>query len=226
MDLSMPKSCLADRLWDLAVQPGAVEEIHRNLGEACHEARNQLNILGVGLHLARQSDSGDRFDALTGAYRRLERLVEQFHAFCRPVRTMAITVPFGMVIAGRIDDWTKLFRDNGRRLEIVLPIGPGLTTIDPMQITSALDAFVSWRASASEGRGPAYCRWFADCGRMHLKWDEPGTSWIGGELDTGSLSEAMLARITANLGGESSLQRHPAYRVELRWPSGSEIPPG
>lgn len=220
MDLTMPQTCLADQLWDLAGQPGAVEEIHRNLGEACHEARNQLNILGVGLHLARRSDVGDQFDTLTGAYRCLERLVEMFHAFCRPIRSIAIPVPFGMVIEGRINDWTKLFHDNGRRLEVVPPNAPVLATIDPMQLSSALDAFAAWRASTSEGRGPAYCRWFADCGRMHFNWDEPEASGIGVELNTGTLSEAMLARITASLGGESYVIRQPAYRVELRWPSG------
>ena len=194
------------------------------LSEYCHTLRNRLNSVSLSIYLARRSGSYSMEEGLQldRAYRRIERLVDQFQWLYRPSEIKLMSLDLGLLLEDQRTIWEGLFfshdcvltlAENSRCLE---------GWLDPCRLTCALDALVTWRSEVA-GLGILVvisCQ--NDEDEFYLTWTE--TKGVAGDPTNndevvGSIVLGILGRVMADHGGTLCLAGGDSFGLSLRWPT-------
>ncbi len=205
-----------------ASDPSQCAGLYELLGTYCHQFRNALNSLKLGLYLAKRGAGCDRpaaWSTLDPPYVALERLLDRLQAIVRPMRLTLVRVPLGMLIDDRRVRWTELLAANGRALECRASSNDEPVAFDPYQLGLALDALAEWRAAAGPAGVSVILRWGIEGSNSELEWFEPAAT--AGESFTRQSDELalpLLGRVTSAHGGALSVDTRDGLRIGLRWP--------
>lgn len=206
-------------LFEIATDPARVEALGEGLREFCHAFRNRLNLIQLSLHLARKAvePDDDRWDALEGHYRAIERSMDQIQTLCRPIELRPVRLDLRLLLEDRRPVWTSWLGRRGIALELQPAASPIVADFDPSRLGPALDALVGWRSEVAPGGTTVRLAWSAFAGRVHLCWDEEGLEGSG-PASTSSLPLALLARVIAVHRGTIERQTRAGFRIEMAWP--------
>jgi hypothetical protein len=217
---------LTNQLLQVANDPDLRQMIYERLGEYCHQCRNRLNSLKLGLYLvARQScgSTSSDWSDIERHYRQLERRVIQIQTLCRPMSLSRVTLGIDLLIEDRQEAWTRLMESNGKSLEFVAPAERAIASFDVERLGEAMDSVVAWRALGGNPAGSARLRWWVEAGYAHVAWEESPSGVTCNvrdhrdEVDSWALP--MLARIALAHGGDYRVQDDHDWKLEVSWPS-------
>ena len=220
-------SALGDRLFRLASHPEIRQTLYDRLGEYCHQCRNRLNSLKMGLYLARKQGSAETsaiWDRLEPLYLKLEQQIERVQDLCRPLRATPLRIDLGLLMNDRLPRWGSKWEQHGRRLIVRKPETQALASFDVELLGRWLDALVDWRAGEAHPSTTATLLWQADNQQAQLTWEET-TQTEDSRKETsnrGIWVLPMIQRVAEVHAGTLRFQLEPAFRLELAWPSGVE----
>jgi len=216
---------LGEILGRIIGDPEQVHSLHALLGPFCHDCRNLLNSLKMGLYLARRQGSGieaERWDRLERCYSEVEERFDRLHTICRPMRLTLVRMSLSLLLEDRRENWTERFAARGRVLQLVGPSGPVVGEYDPNYLGTALDAFVDWRAEAGTVGEAAKLHWWTRKGSFHVEWNEinpkRGSRQNPGVDSPEPLALPLLARVIAAHGGSLENLKSAGRHVRLCWP--------
>jgi hypothetical protein len=191
-----------------------------------HDARNRLNSLKIGLHLARRGgtpESGMIWDELDRSYRGLEQLIDRLQTICRPLELVPVMGDLGHWLEERRAYWTSRLGKAGRGLDWAPPVSPAVGWFDPTRLIHGLDALVAWRADEGRATLPARLSWWSDPAGLHVEWSEPGARPSepieGGDGHPNSMVLPLLAHILSAHGGSVAIEDRGGLVVRLAWPA-------
>jgi hypothetical protein len=216
---------LAKLLLRVASCPRRAEALYQLLGDFCHEFRNRLNCLKLGLYLAKRERPVAEEGGWPGperAYLELEQLIEQLQMICRPIRLVPIRLDLATFLEDRQPTWERYLANRELRLVLVSPGCPTVCQFDPTRLAKGLDTLVSWRAVVGAPGSVAQLRWGLEGKQIRLRWEEvPGRAREALPLDgvsPFSLAIPLLARIVCVHGGTIKFSNRSGLRLTLRWP--------
>jgi hypothetical protein len=222
---------LAEQLLRIARDPELRRTVYKWLGDYCHQCRNRLNSLKLGIYLAiKQSPSANsgRWTEIDRQYRELERRVDRLQTLCRPMSLSRVTLALDLLIEDRRESWTRSMSSNDRSLEFVPPAERAIASFDVERMGQALDSLVAWRAGDGSSSRSAKVRWWVEAGHAHLVWEEDGDPSPGvGQLppdDGPTWCLPLFARIALAHDGDYRVLDDRGWRLELTWPSGPLTP--
>jgi hypothetical protein len=221
-------SSLGDDLLKVALDPELRARVYEHLREYCHQCRNRLNSLKLGIYLAKKQcppASVGTWEAIDRQYHELEASVEQVQFLCRTVSLSRVTIGIDLLIDDRIKGWARVMAARGKSIEVVPPATRALASFDVDGIGRALDSIVEWRAAARTASNLARLAWRVDDGWARLSWEEPNLP--PGEPapeEPPSWTLPMLARIIQAHGGNYRITTNPEWKIELAWPSQPPAP--
>ncbi len=220
-------SDLTAQLMMLARDPEIRQTVHDQIGEYCHQGRNLLNSLKLGLYLANRQAAGRNpniWNDLNGHYTNLERMFERFQLMCRPMNLSKVRIDLELLIGDRLDHWSRLMANAGGRLDCSLAKGPAVAAFDPARLGSAFDGLVGWRATGDAVGSVARLGWGVEDGHAYLSWDEavrsPSSNLSSSgptHLDAWPLP--ILARVIHAHGGDLRIATGEGWRLHLSWPA-------
>ena len=222
---------LAASLLRVAGDPAQVVRLHELLGGFCHQCRNSLNSLKMGLYLAKRSEGGAPqaiWAQLEAHYQAAERIIDRMQQICRPMPLSLVRLPLTLFLEERRELWTRVLEEQGRSLEVRVAGDPNQQTdvvghYDPSRLGTGLDAFVAWRAWAGGPGDPLRLTWGVPDGQFQLQWQEPSR---GSHRPSASQSTAadplalpMLARVISEHCGSVNVRNdEDGIHLDLRWP--------
>src|SRR5437660_1654591 len=108
-----------DVLVRMAQDPAQVAWLHGIIGPYCHQSRNLLNGLKIGLYIARRKDDdpvtgvcprhGSHWDELDRAYRAVEERLDRLQSLCRPLELAPVRLPLSLLMEERRGRWIDTF---------------------------------------------------------------------------------------------------------------------
>jgi hypothetical protein len=235
---------LALALAGLVADPRQTAALYELFGGFCHEYRNLLNGLRMGLYLARRraEAGGDEvWNDVERRYAIAERTINRFQQLCRPYSICPVQLALGDLVNDRQPTWSARLSERGRALVLNPPQVDSPGAFDPSRLGPALDDLVMWRAAAGDLRTDLRLQWGLDGDNFHVVWDEPPATAgrddmedetqadkvLAGhdpEADTlAALSLPLLARVVGSHGGTVATSGHDAWRLTLRWPRQSRL---
>ena len=138
-----------------------------------------LNSMKMGFYLAKRSATGplpERWDELSQTYAEVERLFDLIQSIYRTMALTLVRQPFRAIVEERGRTWIAAFEREGLTLKIEPPDREAPGEFDAMRLSSALDAFVTWRASRLRPGGTAVLSWSTTGRSFQVRWKEtPGT---------------------------------------------------
>lgn len=222
------ENSLVEQLLHVARDPQFRQLVYEHLGEYCHNCRNRLNSLKLGLFLAMKQATGPRSEAwrpIEGCYQELERTVELLQAICRPIILSPVTLELDLLIEDRRQEWARILEDKGCTLTCVAPSGQATATFDVDRMGQALDSMVRWRAGDYGSNRSARLRWWVDSKSAHISWQETNPSPVKPPEDIPTWHLPLLARLITAHGGEYRMVEGPDWHLDLSWPA-SELDRG
>jgi hypothetical protein len=221
-----PDSDLASQLLRIAYDSDLRRTLYERLGDYCHQCRNRLNGLKLGLYLASKQSSvttSSTWSEVESLYERLERRVDQIQTLCRPMTLSRVTLGIDLLVQDRLEGWTRLMESNDRTLEIVAPVERAIASFDVERMGQVLDMLVAWRASESEWTDSARLQWWVDSSSAHISWEE-SRSGAPAEVAPGRVAEVnwtlpLLARVALAHGGDYRLKEDKDWTLVISWPS-------
>jgi hypothetical protein len=207
----------------IAADAPRVERLYQLIERYCHRLRNRLNCLKMSLYLAKRLEKGDGLAdwvELEARYRTIEQLMDELQIFYNTTSLQTIRAPLGMFLDERRPTWSQWLAARERKLELLPPSSPAVGAFDPSRLGQCLDALASWRAEVGPPETTVRIRWWADAGRLHLYWEEPGARLrqCAGADRPESLALPMVARVMAAHRGTLELSSHDPVRLGLHWP--------
>ena len=226
---------LAASLARIAADPAQTKQLHETLGSFCHQVRNHLNSLQMGLYLARRGQDGGAepdFSLTERTCREVEQFVDRLQQVFRPLPIHPARLPLGLLIDDRAKHWPEVLAAVGRRLVVERPTGNPEGEFDPLRLAAALDDLVAWRAWAGDPATDLKVGWGEQGGRLRITWDEPPCAGDrpaspppAKPASAGSCREAcaplivpLLARLMTLHGGALDLPEDGPWRLTLSWP--------
>jgi hypothetical protein len=217
---------LTNQLLRIAYDPDLRQKIYERLGEYCHQCRNRLNSLKLGLYLVARQPSGSTssvWKEIERLYVQLERRVIQIQTLCRPMSLSRVTLGIDLLIHDRQEAWTQLMESNGKTLDFVAPAERAIASFDVERLGQAMDSVIAWRALERDSGGSARLRWWVEAGYAHVAWEESISGVkceVSNHRDQGdSWALPMLARIALAHGGDYRVQDDRDWKLEVSWPS-------
>ena len=203
--------------------PERIAELHGVLGSFCHQWRNHLNAIKLGLHVARRSRTDiDRefWDQMDRRYLGLERFIGDLQDICRPMRLSPLRLPLDAFWTDRHQHWQPEFARLGRAFELCPPPEPVHADFDPTRFVRVFDTLALGRV----GPGPIRVRWWEESNAMvHVEWHEPEGS-IQPQLSCdqpASLALPVLGRLLTSHGGRLEVREHGqhGFSLGMSWPT-------
>jgi enamine deaminase RidA (YjgF/YER057c/UK114 family) len=214
---------------------GHTEQLRGVLRGFSHRYRNLLSGVKMGLYFAKKGAAppvSGKCAELEQIYQIMEQLLDRLQTIYRPMVLTPVRASFMSLVNDRRQIWNDWFHAVGAELEIVAPPAEATVEFDPMHLASALDAFLSWRASTSTpGQG------------VRLSWrpieDDFEISWRESEREPDGAGDAslaanhgarcasrtvqalalpLLARVMSAHGGAMEWASEGRFQVHLRWP--------
>ena len=219
LDLNQALLCLAQNA-DLR------KSLEQTLGDYCHQSRNRLNSLKLGIYLAKkQASCGDetRWQYLEVNYQAVETQIDRLQMICRPMSLALVKIGLGLLFDDRYERWSALMRAAGHAIEFVRPDGPNLTRFDVDRLGMALDALVAWRAEQGTQGTLVQVKWWVHAGEARIIWseqtanDSPREPAIGGNSPEWTLP--ILIRVVGEHGGRLKVAEHPHWHLTISWPT-------
>lgn len=193
-------------------------ELYRLLGLFCHAAKNKLNSLHLCLYLM-ESEGRGWSDAI-GHYQETMRVIEAIQTICRLPALDLAELPFGLLIDDRVTCWQEMLRRRRLNLEITRPRQAVWSAFDPSRMSRALDDLVRWRSGEAEPGGVIRLAWRTEEPWAVLDWAESGADGPKAvDPSSGALPLAVLARILTSMGGRTTVDPGPPFRMTMRWPA-------
>lgn len=208
------------------IDEGQLDPLRQALSGFNHRCRNMLNSMKIGFYLTKRAASGpmpDRWDELNRTYTEVERLFDLIQGIYRTMSLTMVRRPFRAVVDELRPSWRETFERRGLTLLVEPPVREAVGEFDAMQLASALDGFIAWRASVLGSGGGAVLSWSTVGGRFQVRWTEtagatqpaehattPTPPYSALAATTRSLSLPLLARVIAE------------HRGRLAWTPGSE----
>ena len=212
-----------DYLESIAVDPLLREAVYSKIGEYCHECRNRLNSLKLGLYLARQQASPEvieRWAEVDRRYGDLEARLELLHQLCRPMVLSKVQIDLDLLISDRRLAWTQFCEARHVGLRFEPPSHPVVASLDVERLGRALDGLVAWRSSEADAASlVAEVRWWLESDVVHLVWAEAPSTQPSRPVETNRWALAWLIRVVAEHGGQTRISGEPGWKLEIRWPS-------
>jgi hypothetical protein len=222
---SMPDPGMATLLLRVVIDPVKRDHLYEVLHPFCHECRNYLNTIKLGLYLAKRSESSPRSEVWNDVevrYEEVERYFDRLQFIYRPITLNLVRMPLGLLFEEGRTLWVEQIGRRGRRFVMVPPQEPAEGEFDPQHLRVAFDAFVAWRARTGDPGQEVSLRWRAETGRFHVKWNEPGmTDWgltASTEDPHVSLALPLLAHVISAHAGTLNLTSHHGLTLSLSWP--------
>jgi hypothetical protein len=214
--------------------PAALELGPRIMRQFSHRCRNSLSGIKLGLYLLKKelqdpsrsgwNDLGRRCDEIEKLFDRLDRIYQS-------TSLTLVRSPLGQLFAERLPMWRSRYPDWGHTIRLEPPEQDLAGDFDPSHLGLGLDAFVMWRAESGDSREPRLA-WRTSEGQFQVSWQEtpnraennharrspespPGCQ--PGDC-TASLALLLLARVTADHGGEFENRNEPTLNMMIRWP--------
>jgi len=221
------------------IDGGQMEPLRQALSGFNHRCRNMLNSMKMGFYLARRAADGplpERWDDLTRTYNEIERLFDLLQSIYRTMTLNPVTRPFGAVVDERRRAWTAAFDREDLTLTFEPPAREEAGAYDAMRFSSALDAFVAWRAASLSPGGAAVLSWETTPHGFQVDWSEspsrmfeasprrPASPHESLAATARSLALPLLARVVAEHRGRLSWTPRPRVQASLRWPLLAEPP--
>ncbi len=220
-----PGAGLAASLAMVVADPDNSESLYQILGTYCHQSRNVLHTMKLGLFLAQRSSPAAEVEAwakLEREYLAVEHFFDRLQLVCRPMVVNAVRMPLSLLLEDRLEDWTNWLAERGQSLEVIAPDEPAIGDYDPARMAQGLDAFVAWRGDAGRAGGRALLQWGVDAGHFQLDWTEPDPrdqDSPGGIADQPErLALPLLARVVTAHMGTLEFAVQDGLRLRLRWP--------
>ena len=217
-----------DDLLRVALDSELRARIYEHLREYCHQCRNRLNSLKLGIYLAKKQcspGSVGAWEAIDRQYHDLEASVEQVQLLFRPVSLSRVTIGIDLLIDDRMMGWTRAMAERGKSIEVVPPASRAMASLDVDGIGGALDSIVAWRAATRSAASSARLAWRVEDGWAHLSWEEPGLPQGGLSPDQPpAWTLPLLARTVQAHGGEYRIVADSGWMIELSWPSHPPLP--
>ena len=214
---------LVAELLRIVSKPETVDELQGVLGAFCHQWRNHLNVIKLGLHLAKQArdESQDKFWAdMDGRYHSLEKFILDLQEICRPMRIMPMRLPLHAFWSDRERQWQTHLESLGRTFLLDPPSEPVHVDFDLIRFSNVFDSLIEGRA----GPGPIQIRWWEVSGAfVHVEWHEPEALLHARSTNDrpASLALPVLGRLLASHGGSLDIQvpGERGFLLAMSWPS-------
>ncbi len=197
-------------------------EIYGKIGEYCHQCRNRLNSLKLGLYLVKQLAASENIGCWSEVdhhYSELESRLEHLQRLCRPLALSRIRIDLDLLIADRRKSWTQLWVAADRRLRFEIPIRPVVASLDVDRMGQALDGIIAWRARAAAGGVDTEVRWWIESGDVHLSWAEQHSDHSRESSGEDRWPLAWLIRVVAEHEGQTTVREEDGWTIEICWPS-------
>jgi len=227
---SVTNELLGDYLLQIARDADLRLQVYEQLREYCHQCRNRLNSLKLGIYLAiRQAPSPtpESWFEIERDYQVLESRVELVQLLCRPLVLSRVTLGFDLLIEDRRDSWSQLMKRQGRDLEFLPPQDRAVVSFDVQILGRVFDSLVSWRASMPSAGRSARMSWWVENGLAHVIWDESEKSPASDETSPGSACAwtlPLLARVALAHGGDYQIETDQGWHLEVVWPAQTPSP--
>ncbi len=220
-----PCSVLATSLARVVSDAVDSELLHEILGTYCHQSRNVLHTMKLGLFLAQQSSppaESEAWGKLERNYLTVEHFYNRLQLVCRPMEVSPVRMPLSLLIDDRLEAWTNSLAERGQSLEAIKPDGSALGDFDPALLAQGLDAFVAWRSDVGRQGGTILLRWGVEEGHFYLDWTEPnaGDRYVSEpRLQTQErLALPLLARVVTAHAGTLDFDSQDGLRLRICWP--------
>ena len=194
------------------------------ISEYCHTLRNRLNSVSLSIYLARRGGSYSMEEGLQldRAYRRIERLVDQFQWLCRPSEINLMALDLGLLLEDQRTIWEGLFFSHDCVLELAENSHCLEGLVDPCRVIRALDALVTWRSEVADPGILVVISCEIDEDEFLVTWSETkrvcGDS-ASNEEEAESLVLGILGRVMADHSGTLCLTGGDSFGLSLRWPT-------
>ncbi len=216
---------------DLALNPVPCGDLHESLRGFFHDARNRLNLIRIGLYLAKRAgteDQNDLWSELNHNYRGLEVLYDRVQTLIRPGTFEPAAADLGAWLEDRRPTWTSWFEERGRSLLWCPPSQEALGWFDPNRFLHGLDALLSWRSSVAGPGQPSRLSWSASKTEFEVEWFEENAPLSepleGKDGRPISMAIPLLARLMASHSGTVSVENYGGFIVRLAWPIRQLLP--
>lgn len=200
-------------------------ELGPSFANYCHQFRNRLNSIKLGIYLARRQATEELstcWESLERDYLAIEDRLDRVQAVCRNADPARAAIDLNLLFDDRSRLWTEAMRQGAAELTFDPPPSGCPTRIDVERFGSGLDDLVHWRATARTGRREVRVAWDRQGGRTTVRWRE---LFGNSEPSAGEGTETrrtwtlpILARILADHHGSLSLAEGSDWDLTLEWP--------
>jgi hypothetical protein len=226
---------LAEGLSRIVIDAARIAALHQVLGPFCHKSRNILNSLKISLYLAQRLETSEAsvssvWEDLEERYRAVEGLFDRLQMIWRPLTPRLVPMSLSLLLEDRRKAWVADFAAQGRTLKMSAGAKADAGEYDPHCLGLALDAFISWRASAGEKGQEAELLWWTRGGRFELEWVErrpPGSKIVAAASARHRhepLALPYLARVVSAHGGTMDFLEPAGSHLRLSWPQVARRP--
>ena len=201
-------------------------ELGSPLGAFCHQFRNRLNSLKLGIYLAKRQAAGElaqSWETLERDYLAIEDRLDRIQLVCRVAHAIPVGIGLDLLFEDRSPSWTEALQRGGAHLTLTPPTSGCPTRVDIERIGSALDDLVLWRSAARSGHREVRVEWDHTADRTTIRWSE---SLLASEPVAADRAEPwrtwtlpILARLMADHRGTLTVSEGPTWELTLQWPA-------
>ena len=222
----LPSLDLNQSLICVARNPGLRKDLERILGDYCHQGRNRLNSLKLGIYLAKkQAKVGEAtaWHSLERVYQAIETQIDRLQLICRPMSLAVVNIGLSLLFDDRSERWSSLMRDAGHSIELQRPDGPNLARFDVDKLGMALDSLVAWRSEQGTPGTRISVKWWVHAGEAQIYWSEqPPTDSpprAGTCCGATAWTLPILIRVVAEHGGQLRVDEDSGWNLSISWPT-------